>query len=165
MHVQHGLLFPLMFWVYTLQENPLKYFFQDPKNLAVCSLNMAHSAHNSLSAWTDNFIFSHNLLFPQLQNCIAKSEMCICALLVFALQVKGLFSGNYKKNKKTPPKNIKKHKKVVSFRSFKWSSNQLTYLFSIINSMLEVINFFWLFGSQVWHYRQNSEAIAGKFSE
>ena len=97
MHVQQVLFFLLMFSVSILQENPRKYFFQDPKNLAVCSLNMAHSAHNSLSAWTDDFIFSHNLLFPQLQNCVANSEMCICALLIFALQVKGLFSGNYKK--------------------------------------------------------------------
>ena len=100
MHVQQVLIFLLMFLGHILQENPLKYFFQDPKNLAVCSLNMAHSAHNSLSAWTDDFIFSHNLLFPQLQNCVANSEMCICALLIFALQVKGFFSGNYKKTEK-----------------------------------------------------------------
>ena len=98
MHVQQVLIFLLMFLGHILQENPLKYFFQDPKNLAVCSLNMAHSAHNSLSAWTDDFIFSHNLLcLPHLQNDIANSELCICALLIFALQVKGLFSGNYKK--------------------------------------------------------------------
>ena len=76
-------------------------------------LSMAHSAHNSLSAWTDDFVFSHNLLwFPDLQNGIANSEMCIRALLIFGLQVKGLFSGNYKKkDKKTPPKNIKNIKK------------------------------------------------------
>ena len=62
-HVQQVLLFLLMFWVHVLQENPLKYSFQDPKNLAVCSHSMGHSAHNSLSAWTDNFIFSDKLLF------------------------------------------------------------------------------------------------------
>ena len=87
-----------MFWVHILQEIPLKYFFQDPKKLAVYSLSGGHSAHNSLSFWTDDFIFTHNLLcLPHLQNDIANSESCICALLIFALQVKGLFSGNYKK--------------------------------------------------------------------
>ena len=32
MLVQQVLLFLLMFWVHVLQENPLKHFFQDPKN-------------------------------------------------------------------------------------------------------------------------------------
>ena len=108
MHVQEVLLFLIMFWVHILQENPLKYFFQDPKNLTVCSFSMAHSAHNSLSAWTDDFIFSHTLLcLLYLQNGVANSEMCICALLIFALQVKGLFQ----ELQKTSPKNIKNIKK------------------------------------------------------
>ena len=108
--------------IYILQENPLKYFFQDPKNLlAVCSLSMAHSAHNSLSAWTDDFIFSVSV---HLQNGVANSEMCICALLSFALQVKGLFSGYYqKKNKKT--KNIKNVKKVLEKSSHSGILNDL----------------------------------------
>ena len=90
-----------MFRVHIRQENPLKYFFQDPKNLAVYSLSVGHTADNSLSGWTDNFIFSHNLLrLPHLQNGVGNSEMCICALLIFALQVKGFFSGNYKKTEK-----------------------------------------------------------------
>ena len=97
MHVEQVLIFLLMFWVHVLQENSLKYFLQDRKNLAVCSLSIVLSAHNSLSAWTDKFIFSDNLLcLPHLQNGTENSEMCICALLIFALQVKGLFSGNYK---------------------------------------------------------------------
>ena len=103
MHVKQVLLFILMFWVHILQESPLKYFFKDPKNLAVRSLSVGHSAHNNLSAWTDDFIFFHNLLcLPHLQNGVANSEMCICALLGFALQVKGLFSGNYKKTINKP---------------------------------------------------------------
>ena len=113
-----------MFWVYVLQENPLKYFLQDPKNLAVCSLSIGLSAHNSLTAWTDDFIFSHNLLcLPHLQNGIENSEMCICALLIFALQVKRLFSGNYKK--KNPPKNIKNIKKVLEKSSHSGLLNDL----------------------------------------
>ena len=69
MHVQQVLIFLLMFLGHILQENPLKYFFQDPKNLAVCSFSVGHSSHNSLSAWPDDFIFSHNLLFLRhLQN-------------------------------------------------------------------------------------------------
>ena len=132
MHMQQVLLFLLMFWVHILQDNLLKYFFQEHKNLAVCSLSVGHSVHNSLSAWTDDFIFSHNLLcLPHLQNGVTNSEVCICALLIFTLQVKGLFSGNYKKNKKnkkTPPKNIKKSpRKMLSFRSFEWRSNQLSF--------------------------------------
>ena len=131
--MQQVLLFLLMFWVHILQDNLLKYFFQDHKNLAVCSLSVSHSAHNSLSAWTDDFIFSHNLLcLPHLQNGVTNSEVYICALLIFTLQVKGLFSGNYKKNikkikiKKFLLKHKKSPRKILSFRSFEWFINQLS---------------------------------------
>ena len=83
---------------------------------------MAHSAHNSLSALTDDFIFSHTLLcLLYLQNGVANSEMCICALLVFALQVKGLFQ----ELQKTSPKNIKNIKIVLEKSSHSCLLNDL----------------------------------------
>ena len=72
---------------------------------------MAHSAHNSLSARTGDFIFSHNLLCSAcLKNGLVNSEMCICALFIFALQVKG-YSQEITKKKKKKKKILQKKKK------------------------------------------------------
>ena len=79
-----------MFWVHVLQENSLKYFFQDPKNLAVCSLSVA--ILNSLTALTDDFIFSQNFLcLPHLQNGIANSEMVYLCPVNFCTTSWGFF--------------------------------------------------------------------------